>query len=225
MLLAAAPDIRACLEPEFGAAGYHLEPLASWREALALLRHRRPDALLAEALLADGPAEDRCPQLRHQFPEPYLPILVLSPSPDAATRERLLEAGVDDVVATPCNAREVLLRVRSIVRQVRIGPAPRGVTCVGLLRLDADACQVTMGGQEILLTVTQFRLLTELARHRGQVCSRERLLQRLWEPGQGVSVRAVDTQVRRIRRKLGSARHYLRTVRGFGYCLADPDHV
>jgi len=225
VLLAAALDIRACLEPEFGAAGYHLEPLPSWREALALLRHRRPDALIAEALLADGPVEDRCRQVRHQFPEPYLPLLVLSPSPDAVTRERLLEAGVDDVVATPCNAREVLLRVRSIVRQVRIGPTPRGVTCVGLLCLDADACQVTVGGHEVLLTVTQFRLLAELARHWGRVCSREELLQSLWAPGQPVGVRVVDTQVRRIRRKLGPARHYLRTVRGFGYCLADLDHV
>lgn len=219
IVLAADPAIRDGLLPEFAAAGYQVAGFASWPEALEFLKQRRPEALVAEASLADGPVKARGLQLDHTLPEAHPPLLVLASSPDPATRERWLEAGADDVVIRPFNPREVLLRIRSLLRQRRPEPAPASVVHVDPICLDAEACRVSVRGREVRLTVREFRLLMELARHPGQVLSREQLLQQLWPPDPTVSVRAVDTQVRRIRRKLGEARRYLRTIRGFGYCL------
>ncbi len=213
------------LRREFTVAGYHLEPVGSWQEAFTRLRSRRPDVLIAAASLDDGPVEDRCRQLRLQFPESPLPLLVLGPSSAAEDRERWLEAGADDAITSSFNAREALLRVRSLLRQILAASASRPIICAGLLRLDLEACRVSVGNREIHLTAAEFNFLTELARQGGKVCSREQLLQQLWTRDHSVSVRVVDTLVRRVRRKLGHARGWIRTVRGFGYCLGAPTEI
>lgn len=222
ILLAADAEIRRCLDAEFGTAGYDLEGVLSWKGAFEVLRQRRPDALIAEASLADGPVEDRCREVRRLRAGSHLPLLLLAADASATARERWLEAGADDLVLQPFNAREIFLRVRSLIRQVRPEPPLPAILRSGPLRLDSTARRVTVLDRDVRLTAGEFSLLTELARHAGQVRSRGQLLDRLWPGDQLISARAVDTLVRRVRHKLGFAGRCLRTVRGFGYCLVAP---
>ena len=129
-----------------------------------------------------------------------------------------LTLGADDYVVKPFSVRELVLRIRAILRRGS-RPGMGSALCRGALLLDVEAHRVTLDGQEVALTATEFRLLEDLMRHAGAVRTREQLLNAVWGYSFEGYARTVDTHVRRLRAKLGEEVAALETVRGVGYRL------
>jgi two-component system phosphate regulon response regulator PhoB len=156
----------------------------------------------------------RC--LRRDPRTAQVPTLILTARGEEVDRVVGLELGADDYVTKPFSPREVVLRVKSILRRVR-GSAVGEIVEVGDLHLDLPGHRLLAGDREVPLTATEFRLLKLLMEHAGRVLSRERLLSEAWGYSMDVDSRTVDTHVRRVRRKLGQWADRLETVIGVGY--------
>lgn len=219
------------------ASGYRVSTAMRGAEALAGVWRERPDFIVLSARLPDIAGVEVLRRLRLSgpsgaagAPSAAVPVLLmLSGNGDRAQRdlERLdaLALGADDVLDRPFVFRELLLRVSSILR--RVGAAPpggRSVLEVGTLRIDVPARDVTVDGARVELTRTEFSILQSLAEHAGHLRTRAQLSEALWgEAAVGKPrTRAVDVQVSRLRRKLGSAAAMLEAVRSEGYRLRRP---
>jgi two-component system phosphate regulon response regulator PhoB len=130
-----------------------------------------------------------------------------------------LELGADDYVVKPFSPRELMLRVRAVLRRASAEPAAEAVWQNEGLRVDFEAHKATVDDDEIVLTATEFKLLVELIRSRGKVQTRDQLLDKVWGYHFEGYARTVDTHVRRLRQKLGGYSHWVETVRGVGYRL------
>jgi two-component system phosphate regulon response regulator PhoB len=134
------------------------------------------------------------------------------------------ELGAEDYVTKPFSVRELVLRVRAVLRRAAGAPtADRARERLGAIRVDIAAHRAYVEGVELPLTPIEFKLLVTLMSRAGRVQSRDQLLSDVWEMSAEVETRTVDTHVKRLREKLGSARDLLETVRGIGYRLVDPD--
>jgi two-component system phosphate regulon response regulator PhoB len=154
-------------------------------------------------------------------------VILLTARREEIDRVLAFELGADDYVTKPFSPREIVLRVRAVLRRGSSVPAPGGgaeVIRVGPLELDPENYVVRVEGTPLTLTVTEFRLLQDLLNARGRVRTRERLLADVWGYDSEVLSRTVDTHVRRLRDKLGGAADWLETVRGVGYRIRQPDH-
>ena len=150
-----------------------------------------------------------------------IPVVALSDQAEEIDRIIALELGADDYVAKPFSARELALRVRAILARRSIQqPKPSRVS-IGKLRLDAENRTVAVNGKPADLSALDFRLISVLMNARGGVVSREQLIETAWGAESEVSPRTVDTQLRRLRGKLGAAAEQILTVRGFGYRLGE----
>ena len=145
------------------------------------------------------------------------PILMLTARAEEADRIVGLELGADDYVTKPFSPRELVLRIKRLLRSgAQANETPDQIQWKEL-SLDISRHQATVKGKAIDLTATEFKLLAVLAQRRGRVQSREQLLQDVWEYDNLIDTRTVDTHMRRLREKLGAAAKYLDTVRGVGY--------
>lgn len=129
------------------------------------------------------------------------------------------EVGADDYMVKPFSTRELLLRIKAVLRRTGSGEAEGKVIKIGPLSIDIDRHIVHIGGAEIILTTTEFNLLLNLAERQGRVQSRDRLLKDVWGISHIGDTRTVDTHVTRLRMKLGECGDLVKTVRGFGYKL------
>ena len=150
-----------------------------------------------------------------------IPVIALSERSEEIDRIVALELGADDYVAKPFSARELALRVRAILSRRATQPPRPSRLFVGALHLDAENHTVTVNRKAADISALDFRLLTVLMGAGGRVVSREKLIEAAWGPESEISPRTVDTQLRRLREKLGGAAEQIQTVRGFGYRLAE----
>jgi two-component system phosphate regulon response regulator PhoB len=158
-----------------------------------------------------------CKILRRDQTVSAIPIIMLTAKAAEIDRVLGLELGADDYVTKPFSPRELVLRVKRLLRSSAEPGAKDDEIVLKELHLDIPRHQATVKGRAIDLTATEFKLLTVLARRRGRVQSREQLLQDVWEYDNLIDTRTVDTHMRRLREKLGTAAKYLDTVRGVGY--------
>jgi len=188
--------------------------------ALARERTERPDCIILDVMLPDMEGFDVCRELRRHTDVPILFLTARDADWDKITG---LELGADDYVVKPFSPGELVARVRALLR--RRSPAPTGAARAfrrGDLLVDPGRREVSLAGQPIELTPTEFELLACLADHAGLALSREQLLDRVWGADYYGDVRVVDVHIRHLREKLGeSGDRYVRTVRGVGYKLAD----
>jgi len=193
---------------------------------MSQLRRRVPDLVLLDLMLPDIPGTELCRQIKGDPRTKHLPVVMLTAKGEEVDRVVGFEIGADDYVTKPFSVRELILRLKAVLR--RSGPgktAERPPESVGPIRVDVDAHRAFVDGAEIALTPLEFKLLTTLMARLGRVQSREQLLEDVWEMSSEVETRTVDTHVKRLREKLGSGRDLLETVRGIGYRLVDPaDH-
>ena len=210
------PGIAEVLQYNLEREGFDVATEARGDDALDHLRRQPPDLLVLDLMLPglDGLELLRC--LRRDPRTAQLPTLILTARGEEVDRVVGLELGADDYVTKPFSPREVVLRVKSILRRVR-GSAVGEVIEVADLHLDIPGHRLLIGDREVALTATEFRLLKLLMEHDGRVLSRERLLSEAWGYSLDVDSRTVDTHVRRLRRKLGSRAGLIETVIGVGY--------
>ena len=178
----------------------------------------KPDLVILDLMLPDMPGTEVCRQLRQSPASRRTPILMLTAKSDPIDRVVGFELGADDYVTKPFSVRELVLRVRAILRRASGGAETEGeIMRVGELRIDFDGHRVWVGDEEIVLTALEFRLLATLIKRRGRVQTRDTLLSHVWDMHGDVTTRTVDTHVRRLRKKLGDASKYIETLRGVGY--------
>jgi len=214
-------DLTSLLEFNLRQAGYETACALSGTEALTQARRRVPDLVLLDLMLPDLSGTEVCRQLKGDPRTSHVPVVMLTAKGEELDRVVGFELGADDYVVKPFSMRELVLRVRAVLRRSG-GPRDRPPETVGLIRVDTEAHRCWVGDEEVTLTPLEFKLLTTFMSRLGRVQSRERLLSDVWEMSGELETRTVDTHVKRLREKLGPARDLLETVRGVGYRLVDP---
>jgi two-component system, OmpR family, phosphate regulon response regulator PhoB len=215
-------DLLSLLDFNFKAAGFETELAASGEDALRAVARTPPDIVVLDLMLPDLPGTEVCRRIKAEPRTRDLPVIMLTARADEVDRIVGFELGADDYVTKPFSAREVVLRVRAILRRAAGRPAERPVSSVGSICVDDDAHRAWVEGGEVQLTPLEFKLLRTLMTRLGRVQPRERLLEDVWEMSTEVETRTVDTHMKRLREKLGPARDLIETVRGIGYRMIDP---
>ena len=204
--------------------GFDVTVTASAVESLELVRRVKPDLVLLDLMLPDGSGFDVCRELRR---ESEVPIIMLTARGEESERVVGLELGADDYVVKPFSAREVVARIRAVLRRtgpVAALPTSRGALVVGALSLDGASRVATLEGERLELSRKEFDLLGLLMADAGAVVSRERLIDEVWDVNWFGSTKTLDVHVSALRRKLGddpAAPRFVETVRGVGFKLLD----
>jgi two-component system alkaline phosphatase synthesis response regulator PhoP len=201
--------------------GFRVVTAADGKMALALARHERPDLVVLDLNLPEMDGLDVCRALRR---ESDVPIIMLTARVQETDRLIGLELGADDYITKPFSPRELVARVRAVLRRVRGGVHQPGLIRVGDLEIDLQGHRVTRAGEPIRLTRTEFNLLATLAQHPGQTFTRAQLLDRLHGVAYEGFDRSVDAHIKNLRRKLETdpaEPRYVLTVYGIGYRFTD----
>ena len=215
------PDLLELVRVSLTQAGFEVETAGTGEGGLQAVRSRPPDLLILDWMLPDLSGTEVCRLLRADPRFTTLPILMLTAKSEEVDRVVGFELGVDDFVTKPFSPRELSLRVKAILR--RAGEAPDETSVFehhGIL-LDAERHRCEVDGQPADLTAKEFRLLETLMRRPGRVMTRQQLLDRVWGSDITVTERTIDTHLKRLREKLGSAGDRVETVRGVGYRFAE----
>jgi two-component system phosphate regulon response regulator PhoB len=212
-------DLQEVLTYNLRQSGHIPIVVGSGRDAISAVADQHPDLVLLDLMLPDVSGIEICRRLKSENMTREVPIVMVTAKGDEVDRVVGFELGADDYVVKPYSMRELLLRIDAVLR--RRAPAPsggaRGPLVFGKLRVDREAHRVWVDEVEVTLTALELRLLSTLLERRGRVQSRPALLDDVWGMSGEVTTRTVDTHVKRLREKLGSAGPYIETVRGVGY--------
>jgi len=216
------PDIVKVLEFSLKQAGF--EPVVAYdgEQARSRIQQQVPDLVLLDLMLPGVPGTEICKQLKGSSKTANVPVLMLTARGEEIDRVLGFELGTDDFVTKPFSVRELILRIKSVLRRRALEQAPAFRERVGPIRIDVEAHRAYVAEQEVVLTALEFKLLASLMARAGRVQSREQLLDEVWGLSPETRTRTVDTHVKRLREKLGQARDLLETVRGSGYRLVEP---
>jgi len=215
------PDLLALVRINLEQSGFEVETAENGSDALAALRRAPPDLMLLDLMLPDVPGTEICRRIRGSAELSELPIIMLTAKADEVDRVVGLELGADDYVTKPFSPRELMLRVRAVLRRQRPDTTPARVIEHGDLSLDPERHRCFVDGEEVDLTAKEFSLLQCLMRRPGRVMTRDRLLDDVWGSDITVTTRTIDTHLKRLREKLGRAGDLIETVRGVGYRFAE----
>jgi two-component system phosphate regulon response regulator PhoB len=211
-------DLQKILQFHLKQAGYEVIGALDAARGIEAARGKRPEMIVLDLMLPDRPGTEVLRELKSHPQTRGIPVLVLTAKGEEVDRVVGFELGADDYVVKPVGMRELVLRVRAILRRAQDPePASGEIARFGRLAIDRAAHRVRVEEREVPLTALEFRLLTTLFDRRDRVQSRERLLADVWDIEADVTTRTVDTHVKRLRQKLGAAGEYVETVRGVGY--------
>ena len=214
------PDALEVLGFKLREAGYIPIFAKDGTRAIAIARDERPDLIVLDLMLPEVDGLEVCKILRRDASTASIPIIMLTARAAEMDRVLGLELGADDYVTKPFSPRELVIRIRKQLARVRSGDDQGNQLRIGEIQIDVPRHVVQVAGRGVTLTATEFKLLEILARRRGRVQSRDRLLQDVWGYENPIDSRTVDTHMRRLREKLGTAAEQLETVRGVGYRFA-----
>ena len=210
------PDVVDLVRYHLHRASFEVLTAGTGLTALEIAREQRPDAIILDIMLPEMPGTEVLQVLRADNSTSRIPILMLTAKADPAERIAGLELGVDDYITKPFSPHELVLRVRNLLRRLREVVAG-AVLIVDDFRLDKNHFEISYRGKRLDLTTTEFKLLVAMVEKRGRILSRDVLLQEVWGYENAIDTRTVDTHVRRLRDKLGSAAERIVTIRGEGY--------
>ncbi len=211
-------DLATTLEYNLRQAGFQVRLAHTGRAGLAAATSEPlPDVIVLDLMLPDLSGIDICRRLREQERTRDVPVIMSTAKGEEIDRVVGFEIGADDYIVKPFSVRELILRIRALLRRVQRSEGEPARMRFGILELDRDAHRAWVGGHEIELTALEFRLLHAFLSRRGRVQSRDALLGEVWGIDADVTTRTVDTHVKRLREKLGEAGAYIETLRGVGY--------
>ena len=196
--------------------GYEVEGAADGGDALSRQSAGNPDLIVLDLMLPDIDGYEVCRQIRTKSD---VPILMLTARKEDIDKIVGLELGADDYLTKPFNPRELVARVRAILRRYQTGLKPSDTMEVGRLRIDLPRHEVTIGDQPVKLRTKEFALLATFAQNLGIVLSREKLLELVWGFDYYGESRTVDVHVNHLREKIAGSGAQIETVRGTGYKL------
>jgi two-component system phosphate regulon response regulator PhoB len=214
-------DILQLVDHNLKLADFHVLTAQDGYEALSLAKKHLPQLVILDLMLPGLDGFEVCKELKRSPRTKSIPVLMLTARGEEVDRIVGLELGADDYVVKPFSPRELVLRVRAILR--RFSPEESTVTRWQRngLGVDYESHRVTVDNQETILTATEFRLLAELIRNLGKVLTRDQLLDKVWGYQFDGYARTVDTHIRRLRQKIGPYAEWIETVRGVGYRFRD----
>ncbi len=217
------PDIRELIEHALRRNGFRCESAADAEQARARINTSPPDLVLLDWRLPGQSGIDLAKTLKQDSETYSIPIIMLTAHDQESRRIQGLDAGADDYVSKPFSMRELMARVRAVLR--RATPSQRGMPLeIGEVRIEPDTQRVIVGETPLKLSATEFRLLHFLATNPERVLSRAQILDAVWDTNSYVGDRTVDVHIRRLRKQLEKSGHegLVRTVRGVGYCFSAP---
>ncbi len=215
-------DLAELIDFNLRAAGFNTRVASTGEAALSAAREQQPDLVLLDLMLPDMSGVDVCRHLRANKATRDLLVVMLTAKGEEADRVHGFEVGADDYVTKPFSVRELVLRLKAILRRGSPTHDESAPYKLGPLTLDVASHRFYVDDREVALTALEFRLLEYLLARTGRVQSRELLLSEVWGLSSALETRTIDTHVMRLRDKLGSARGFLETVRGVGYRIVDP---
>jgi two-component system phosphate regulon response regulator PhoB len=215
------PDAVELISFNLKGAGFEVVTAADGAEALKSARLHHPDLILLDVMLPEVDGMEVCKLLRRDPATSAVPVIMLTAKAAEIDRVLGLELGADDYITKPFSPRELVLRVKKVIKRRAEPEAKSDRLEAGDLLVDIPRHLVAVNGKRVDLTATEFKLLTTLMERRGRVQSRDQLLQDVWQYDNLIDTRTVDTHMRRLREKLGRAARYLDTVRGVGYRFAE----
>ena len=215
-------DLASLVEFNLQQAGFQTSVALTGAQALALAVRQVPDVVVLDLMLPDISGREVCRRLRADPRTRAVPVVMLTARGEETDRVAGFEVGADDYVTKPFSPRELVLRIKAILRRAAV-PGTGMRVSVGLLSLDTGSHRAWVGDELLDLTALEFKLLQHFMTQSGRVQSRERLLSDVWGIVAPLETRTVDTHVMRLREKLGPERERIETVRGVGYRLSDEE--
>jgi DNA-binding response OmpR family regulator len=218
-------DIARLISHHLQASGFEVQSFVSGSSVLTEAVREMPALFLLDVMLPGTDGFELCRHIRQTPVLSAIPVIFLTAKTAEADRVKGLELGGDDYITKPFSPRELVARIRSVLRGLGQVPAPGELLRLGDLEIDVSSMTVQMQGRNVMTTVREFRLLEYLATHRGRVLTRDQLLDAVWKETPFVTPRSIDVYIRRLREKIEiDPRHpqYLKTLRGIGYRFEVP---
>ena len=213
------PDIRKTIDYNLSKESFKVTQASSIEEGEKVLASNKIDVIILDLMLPDGSGLTLCRDIKSEPNTKHIPVIILTAKTEEVDRVVGFELGADDYVTKPFSVRELILRVKAILK--------RGVSTekntddiedsFGELKINYEEHQAYISGQEISLTALEFKLLKHLINRKGRVQTRDQLLEDVWGYSSNVTTRTVDTHIKRLREKLGSVGDHIQTIRGVGY--------
>jgi len=201
--------------------GYRVLTALDGKDGLETARTRSPDLIILDLMLPGIMGTDICRILKNSDKTSNIPIIMLTAKGEEIDRVVGFEVGADDYVVKPFSNRELMLRIRAIMRRSEPDVKEEKILRIGQITIDTGRHIVTSAGEDVVLTTTEYKLLLNLAERLGRVQNRDLLLKNVWGYNYIGDTRTVDTHITRLRTKLGSAGDMIKTVRGFGYKMEE----
>jgi two-component system phosphate regulon response regulator PhoB/two-component system alkaline phosphatase synthesis response regulator PhoP len=215
------PDIRELVSLHLERAGFEAETFERSDDFLRSLDLKIPDLIILDLMLPDADGLDVCKMLRKSDSYSHIPIIMLTAKGEETDRILGLELGSDDYVTKPFSPRELVARVKAVLRR-EVKPEDEAIQNIaGIITIDPGKHEVKLKGDTIDLTSTEFRILQLLTSKKGWVFSRDQILDYLWGQEKAVLDRTIDVHIKHLREKLGEAAYLIKNIRGVGYKLEE----
>ncbi len=211
------PDIRDTLSYNFEKEGFEVLSSPNGKSALKLLESNEPNIVILDLMLPDMSGLDICRQIKNDKKLSDTSIIMLTAKSEEVDRIVGFELGADDYVTKPFSIRELILRVKVLIKKHTTTEHEDTSISLGSIYMNLDAHVVKINKKDIILTALEFKLLKHLLQRKGRVQTRDQLLGDVWGYSSEVTTRTVDTHIKRLREKLGVVADYIQTIRGVGY--------
>jgi two-component system phosphate regulon response regulator PhoB len=220
------PDITALVAYHLARAGYRVSTATTGPDALRAAREERPDIVVLDLMLPGVSGYEVLRELRQRAETRDVGVILLTSRREETDRIKGFSLGADDYLTKPFSPQELTLRVAALLRRLQAPAVAAGSSLIeGPLIIDRASHRVTLDGEELQLTATEFKLLAMLVERRGRVQTRPQLLETVWDAQPDIQTRTVDMHVQRLRAKLGELGDLIETVRGFGYRFRGTDRA
>lgn len=216
------PDVLSLISSNLQSAGFNVVKAENGLAALNQAKETLPSLIVLDLMLPELSGLEVCKLLKKEPQTSQIPIIMLTAKAEEVDRIVGLELGADDYLTKPFSPRELVLRVKSVIRRAEGSMEQNDFLTLGDIRVDRSRYEVMVNAKRIDFTATEFKLLTVLMERRGRVQSRDTLLNDVWGYESAIDTRTVDTHIRRLREKLGRAADCIETIRGFGYRVTEP---
>ena len=211
------PDIRDTLNYNFEKEGFKVLSSPDGKSALKLLENNEPNIVILDLMLPDMSGLDLCRKVKNDKKLANTSIIMLTAKSEEVDRIVGFELGADDYVTKPFSIRELILRVKVLIKKHATSENKDSSISLGSIYMNLDAHVVQINKKDIILTALEFKLLKHLLQRKGRVQTRDQLLGDVWGYSSEVTTRTVDTHIKRLREKLGVVADYIQTIRGVGY--------
>jgi len=210
------PDIVEMIDYNLKKEGYRIISVLNGEDAIGIAEKENPDLIILDLMLPEMDGFQVCKHLRSEEKTSSVPIIMLTAKSQETDKVVGLELGADDYMTKPFSPRELVARIKAVLRRYK-DVLPKKRIEAGSLIIDCFKHEVRVFGKEVLLTPTEFRLLEFMAQRPGRVLSRDKILDAVFEYDSDIYDRTIDTHMKSLRKKLGKARNYIETIRGIGY--------